>query len=54
MLLQPRKTHYQILARIALRSRELIQSYNRRPGSRVYAARSYGVSNVGAGGWRFV
>ena len=45
---------------ISLRSNAFVQAYNRRPGSHVYATPygsygvSNGVSNVGAGGWRFV
>ena len=51
---------YSVLLGFALRSSSFIQSYNRRPGSHVYATPygsygvSDGVSNVGAGGWRFV
>ena len=38
---------------ISLRSNAFVRSHNRRPGNHVSPG-SYGVSNVGAGGWRFV
>ena len=53
MLVLRRQVVNTILMRITLRSRQLVQSHNRRPGNHVSPG-SYGVSNVGAGGWRFV